>query len=112
MAVTWIDMLGYLASASVLATFCMRRMVPLRIMALVSNLLFLGFGALAHVYPVMILHLVLLPVNAASLLQLCRASDVPAPFPPQRGDPQEHALISNEDAVKPRRIPSDRPAAA
>jgi CRP/FNR family cyclic AMP-dependent transcriptional regulator len=70
MALTWIDMLGYLASASVLATFCMRRMVPLRIMALVSNLLFLGFGGLAHVYPVMILHLVLLPVNAASLLQL------------------------------------------
>jgi hypothetical protein len=97
MTVTWIDMLGYLASASVLTTFCMRRMVPLRVMALVSNLLFLGFGALAHVYPVMILHLILLPVNAASLLQLhwtahdtasgprCRASrSSPATGPTRR----------------------------
>jgi CRP/FNR family transcriptional regulator, cyclic AMP receptor protein len=74
MTVTWIDMLGYLASASVLATFCMRTMTSLRIMALVSNVLFVGFGALAHVYPVMILHLVLVPVNAASLLQLCRSA--------------------------------------
>jgi len=78
MALTWIDVLGYLASASVLATFSMRTMISLRITALVSNVLFLVFGALAHVYPVMLLHLVLLPVNAASLLRLCRTSDVPS----------------------------------
>ena len=67
---TWIDLLGYAASATVLATFCMNTMIPLRVTALVSNVLFIAFGAWAHIYPVMILHLILLPVNAARLVQI------------------------------------------
>jgi signal-transduction protein with cAMP-binding, CBS, and nucleotidyltransferase domain len=69
---TWIDFLGYAASASVLATFCMGTMVPLRIAAIGSNVLFIAFGALAHIYPVLILHIILLPVNCARLLQIQR----------------------------------------
>jgi hypothetical protein len=68
----WINILGYVASASVLATFCMSTMVPLRIIALVSNVLFGAFGGLAHIYPVMILHLILLPVNTVRLIQIRR----------------------------------------
>lgn len=64
-----IDMLGYAASACVLATFCMKRMLPLRIIAICSNVLFGIFGALAHIYPVLVLHTVLLPVNIARLIQ-------------------------------------------
>jgi len=67
---TWIDLLGYAASATVLATFCMSTMIPLRVTALVSNILFSAFGAWAHIYPVMILHLILLPVNSARLVQI------------------------------------------
>lgn len=69
---TWIDLLGYAASASVLATFCMSTMVPLRIIAIGSNVLFIAFGAFAHIYPVLVLHVILLPVNIARLLQLLR----------------------------------------
>ena len=69
---TWIDVLGYLASASVLITFCMSTMVPLRVVAIGSNVLFIAFGAFAHVYPVLVLHIVLLPVNAVRLFQLLR----------------------------------------
>jgi CRP/FNR family transcriptional regulator, cyclic AMP receptor protein len=69
---TWIDVLGYAASASVLATFCMGTMVPLRIIAIGSNVLFILFGAFAHIYPVLVLHIILLPVNVTRLVQILR----------------------------------------
>ena len=68
----WIELLGYAASAAVLATFCMSTMMPLRVMALVSNVLFMAYGYADHLYPVLILHGLLFPVNALRLLQLQR----------------------------------------
>src|SRR5947199_10561707 len=59
----WIDCLGYAASATVLATFCMNTMIPLRVTASLSNVLFASFGLWAHIYPVMLLHLILFPVT-------------------------------------------------
>ena len=67
---TWIDFLGYAASTTVLATFCMNTMIPLRVTAILSNVLFASFGLWAHIYPVMILHLILFPVNALRLIQI------------------------------------------
>ena len=69
---TWIDLLGYAASATVLATFCMNTMIPLRLTAILSNILFVLFGLAAHIYPVMILHLILFPVNVLRLIQVRR----------------------------------------
>jgi CRP-like cAMP-binding protein len=69
---SWIDLLGYTASASVLLTFCMSTMVPLRVVAIGSNALFASFGAVAHIYPVLVLHVVLLPVNVVRLTQALR----------------------------------------
>ena len=68
----WIDLLGYAASATVLATFCMKTMIPLRLTAILSNILFASFGLWAHIYPVMILHLILFPVNSLRLLEIRR----------------------------------------
>lgn len=68
----WVDLLGYAASATVLATFCMTTMLHLRLLAIGSNVLFVCFGALAHIYPVLLLHLALLPVNLARLIQIRR----------------------------------------
>jgi hypothetical protein len=67
-----IDTLGYAASTAVLATFLMRGMLPLRVVAIASNLLFLLYGYLAHVPPVMILHAALLPINIVRLVALYR----------------------------------------
>lgn len=64
------DMLGYLASSAVLVTFLMTRMTPLRVIAIVSNVLFICFGFLEHIYPVLFLHLVLLPINLWRLLSV------------------------------------------
>jgi CRP/FNR family transcriptional regulator, cyclic AMP receptor protein len=69
---TWVDMLGYAASAAVLATFCMSTMIPLRILALGSNVLFMAYGYVDHLYPVFILHAILFPVNALRLIQFQR----------------------------------------
>jgi len=38
---TWIDFVGYLAALTVLATFCMDTIVPLRGLAIASNVLFI-----------------------------------------------------------------------
>jgi len=67
-----IDVLGYVASAAVLATFCMSTMIPLRILALGSNVLFMAYGYVDHLYPVLILHAILFPVNAVRLVQFQR----------------------------------------
>jgi hypothetical protein len=78
-----VDVLGYAASATVLATFCMTRMIYLRLLAIVSNALFICFGALAHIHPVLMLHLVLLPINVARLMEIalsrCGAAPVVNP---------------------------------
>ncbi len=62
------DAIGYVASSAVFATFLMRSMVPLRLVAIVSNLLFLSYGYLAHIHPVLVLHAALLPINVVRLI--------------------------------------------
>ena len=68
----WIDMVGWAASAAVLATFCVNTMMPLRVLAIISNVLFCAYGAVAHIFPVLILHAILLPVNVVRLVQIRR----------------------------------------
>ena len=66
------DYLGYIASALVLCTFCTKTMMPLRIIALGSNVAFISYGFLLHLYPVLILHAVLLPLNTWRLTEIFR----------------------------------------
>jgi len=69
---SWIVILGYAAAAAVLATFSMRTMVPLRVAALTSNVLFLTYGYFDHLYPILALHAILFPVNLVRLIQFYR----------------------------------------
>ena len=64
---------GYLASALVLATFCMGSMRWLRLAALASNSAFIFYAAVAHIPPVLVLHCILFPVNLFRLVQMERA---------------------------------------
>ena len=59
----WIQATGYVASVLVFATFCMTTMVPLRIAAISSNVGFIAYATFGHLYPVLALHLALLPLN-------------------------------------------------
>src|SRR4051812_28529556 len=67
-----LDGVGYLASLLVLLTFCMNTMVTLRAVAICSNIAFVIYGVTTHVYPVLALHLVLLPLNAVHLIKMIR----------------------------------------
>ena len=73
-----VDGLGFLAAGLVFATFCMKRLVPLRAVAISSNLAFILYGYSAGLKPVLGLHLILLPVNVFRLLQALpvRLSDI------------------------------------
>ena len=64
-----IDGLGFVAAGLVLATFCMKGLVPLRAMAITSNLAFILYGYAAGIEPVLVLHLILLPINVMRLLE-------------------------------------------
>lgn len=63
------ELTGYLASLLVLATFCMRDMMALRGVAMMSNLAFITYALLEGIGPVLLLHMALLPLNAIRLRQ-------------------------------------------
>jgi hypothetical protein len=65
-----IDAIGFLAAGLVLATFCMRSMMALRWVAIASNVAFIAYAYLGKLPPILILHALLLPVNACRLAQL------------------------------------------
>ena len=65
-------LLGWLAAGLTLLTFSMRSMIALRTAALAANLCFIAYGAQGALYPVLALHLLLLPCNLLRLRQLCR----------------------------------------
>ena len=58
-----VDILGYAAALMVFITFCMKTMIWLRIVAAASNIAFIGYGLGADLYPILVLHVVLLPMN-------------------------------------------------
>jgi CRP/FNR family transcriptional regulator, cyclic AMP receptor protein len=64
---TTTDTLGYFAASLVLATFCAKTMIPLRALAIASNLAFIAYSLSAHLWPILLLHAIMLPLNAARL---------------------------------------------
>lgn len=52
------------------ASFLMKRMVPLRSLALFANVSFIGYAALGAMWPSLLLNCLLLPVNARRLWQI------------------------------------------
>jgi CRP/FNR family transcriptional regulator, cyclic AMP receptor protein len=67
---TLINDIGYLASALVLLTFCMSTMLSLRAVAICSNFAFISYGLGARLYPVLVLHIILLPLNVILLFRM------------------------------------------
>jgi hypothetical protein len=69
---SWIEMVGYVASILVASTFYMRTMLPLRSFAIASNVAFIVYGYFGQLYPVLILHLFLLPLNVIRYRQVTK----------------------------------------
>jgi len=64
------EWIGYAAAACVFVTFYMKTMVPLRVAGIISNVLFIAYAYDLPAYPVLILHLALLPLNIIRLRQM------------------------------------------
>ena len=71
---TAVDALGYLAASLVLATFCAKSMVTLRLLAIASNAAFITYALATGLYPIVVLHTVMLPLNLLRLRQVLRSS--------------------------------------
>jgi hypothetical protein len=84
---SFVDLYGFVAAAMTLATFAQRTMLPMRVTALFANVFFILYGWLGPFYPVLILHMVLLPVNTIRLREVARGRrkltgfDVVTPMP-------------------------------
>jgi CRP/FNR family transcriptional regulator, cyclic AMP receptor protein len=70
--INWIELSGYVASLLVFLTFYMKTIIPLRIIGIMSNVAFMIYGFDGRLYPVLILHAVLLPLNCLRLFQMRR----------------------------------------
>ena len=72
--------IGWLASGLVFATFCAKRMMPLRALAIASNLAFISYGYLDALWPIVILHAAMLPMNVIRFREaFLAATDAPEP---------------------------------
>jgi hypothetical protein len=61
---------SFFASIFVVATLSMRTMIPLRVFAILTNILLIATAIPTHNYPTLILHAVLLPLNSYRLHQM------------------------------------------
>jgi hypothetical protein len=68
------NLIGYIAASLVFAAFCAKRMVPLRTLAIASNVAFISYGSLLGLWPIVLLHISMLPMN---ILRLHQAIVVP-----------------------------------
>jgi hypothetical protein len=61
------ELVGFFAAVATVVAFCCKRMGSLRAAAIAANLLFITYGALLGLMPVLVLHCVLLPLNLLRL---------------------------------------------
>jgi CRP/FNR family transcriptional regulator, cyclic AMP receptor protein len=67
-----VEMAGYLAAFLVFLTFYMKTMIPLRVIGICSNCVFITYAYVGGVHPILVLHLALLPLNGLRLRQMLR----------------------------------------
>ena len=74
-SINWIEALGYLGVLLTIGTYSMKRMIPLRVIGICANCVFIAYGFHASVYPQLLLHGVLLPLNAYRMWEMLRLID-------------------------------------
>lgn len=68
----WPMWFGYAAVASSIVTCAMKTMIPLRVVSMTCNALFIIYGFFGGIYPTLILNSILLPLNTLRLQQMRR----------------------------------------
>ncbi|MCH8238142.1 MAG: cyclic nucleotide-binding domain-containing protein [Proteobacteria bacterium] len=70
--VSYVDLIGYLGGTVTLWGLFQKTMIPLRVGAVIGNVGFMAFGLMVPSYPTLILHALLLPLNAYRMMQMIR----------------------------------------
>lgn len=65
-----VSLFGWVAAGFVLSSFSLRTMVPLRLVAVASNVMFIAYAVLASAMPILVLHCLLFPLNVWRLLEM------------------------------------------
>ncbi|MBV9557279.1 MAG: Crp/Fnr family transcriptional regulator [Pseudolabrys sp.] len=107
---SWLPVLGYSAALLSVAMLAMRTMVPLRMAGIAANICSIAFGGLTGVYPMLLQHAILLPLNSYRLWEMLKlvkrvkaASDGDLsvewikPFMTKRSIPTGHVLFRRGD---------------
>lgn len=72
----WVNLTGYIAALLMFSSFYMQKMIPLRIAAIASNIVFLLYTSSSYfllsrgIWPIFILHAFLLPLNILRMRQM------------------------------------------
>ncbi len=66
----FIETLGWLAAALTVASYAVRTMLPLRILAILSSLAFVTYAVLLSLWPMVVMELILLPFNIWRLWEI------------------------------------------
>src|SRR5262245_15875924 len=66
----WFLYFGYAAVVSSVITSYMKTMIPLRMVSIVCNTLFIVYALAGHIYPTLFLNMILLPLNAWRLYEM------------------------------------------
>ena len=69
---TLVDIVAVGAVLTNIAAYAMRTMVPLRMAAISTNVLFIAYSMMSGIIPTLILHTILLPLNIYRLIQMQR----------------------------------------
>jgi len=83
-AVIWIEAFGYAGTGFTILAYSMRRLLPLRVVAILSSASLLIYAGLIGSAPLMLMEAVLLPINAWRLIELVRPAPADGERPMQR----------------------------
>lgn len=70
MQAEWIELVGYAGTGFTVVAYGMKRIVPLRIAGILSSVAFLSYGLLMQSYPLVLMEVLLLPINAYRLYEI------------------------------------------
>lgn len=91
------EVLGWAAAALTLMAFSCKNIVRLRYAALSANAAFIAYGITAELWPVLVLHFILVPINLWRLFETRRLTPRAAKVVPPRRvqtlavEPETHA---------------------
>lgn len=68
----WVELIGYSGTALTVVAYAMKTSIRLRVAGILSSVAFLVYGYLTASYPIMLMEMLLLPLNALRLLEMLR----------------------------------------